>query len=145
MLLLEECGNLHYFEPYCITFYLSISIFGVHMLIVSTEHSKNCIFIMVERLLCKVGVTFSTFSTKMVLTPGVMRCPLLKGYLTITPQVHVGYEMVDIQLGSTHLVGYDHLISNKHEWNYCFIKNAHKISRILPNYICKNNWFSACF
>ena len=29
--------------------------------------------------------------------------------------------------------------------NYCFIKNTHKISRILPDFICKNNWFSACF
>ena len=28
---------------------------------------------------------------------------------------------------------------------YYFIKNAPKISRILPNFICKNNWFSACF
>ena len=30
-------------------------------------------------------------------------------------------------------------------WNNCFIKNAHKISRILPDFICKNNRFSACF
>ena len=25
------------------------------------------------------------------------------------------------------------------------IKNAHKISKILSNFICKNNQFSACF
>ena len=31
------------------------------------------------------------------------------------------------------------------EWNNCFIENAHKISRILPDFICKNNRFSACF
>ena len=31
------------------------------------------------------------------------------------------------------------------EWNNFFIKNAHKISRILPGFICKNNRFSACF
>ena len=42
-------------------------------------------------------------------------------------------------------VGYNHLISNKREWNNCFIKNAHKISRILLALICKNNRFSACF
>ena len=35
-------------------------------------------------------------------------------------------------------------ISNKRERN-CFIINAHKISRILPDFICKNNRFSACF
>ena len=39
-------------------------------------------------------------------------------YLTIIPQVHVGYEMIDSQR-----VGYNHLISNKREWNNCFIKN----------------------
>ena len=42
--------------------------------------------------------------------------------------------------------GYDHLVSNKCEWNiFCFIKNTHKISRILPYFIWKNNQFSACF
>jgi len=80
------------------------------MLMESTEHSKNGIFTMVARLLRKVGVTFSIFSTEMVLTPGVMRCPLSNGHLTIiTPRVHVGYEMVDSQLGITRLVGYNHL------------------------------------
>ena len=40
--------------------------------------------------------------------------------------------------------GYNHLISNKCEWNNCFIKNAQKILRILPDCICKNNRFSTC-
>ena len=40
---------------------------------------------------------------------------------------------------------YNHLISNKREWNNCFIKNVHKISRILHDCICKNNRFSAFF
>ena len=35
-------------------------------------------------------------------------------------------------------VGYNHLISNKRERNNCFVKNAHKIWRILPGFICKN-------
>ena len=55
--------------------------------------------------------------------------------LTIIPRVRVGYEMVDSQLDATHLVGHNHLISNKHEWNNCFIKNAHKISMNLPDFI----------
>ena len=38
-------------------------------------------------------------------------------------------------------VGYDQLISNKREWNDCFIKNAQKISRILADFICKNDRF----
>ena len=42
-------------------------------------------------------------------------------------------------------VGYNHLISSKRKWNNFFTKNAHKISRILPDFICKNNRFSACF
>ena len=33
----------------------------------------------------------------------------------------------------------------RYDWNNCFIKNSHKISRILPDFICKNNRFSACF
>ena len=49
------------------------------------------------------------------------------------------------QLGAVRLVGYNHLISNKRGWNNCFIKNAHKILKILPDFICKNNRFSACF
>ena len=35
--------------------------------------------------------------------------------------------MIDSQLGATLLVGYDHLISNKREWNNCFIKNNQEI------------------
>ena len=35
-------------------------------------------------------------------------------YLTITPRVRVGYELAI-------------LISNKWEWNNCFIENAYKI------------------
>ena len=62
-------------------------------------------------------------------------------YLTTIPRVRVGYEMVDSQRGAF----YNHLICNKYEWNNCFIKTAHKISRILPDFICKNNRFSACF
>ena len=46
--------------------------------------------------------------------------------LTIIPRVRVGYEMVDSQRGAQRLVGYDDLISNKREWNNCFIKNAQK-------------------
>ena len=53
--------------------------------------------------------------------------------------------MVDNQLGATRLVGYNHLTSNKCEWNNCFIKNAHKISRILPDFICKTNHFQLVF
>ena len=70
------------------------------------------------------------------------RCNLLmqpedptKGYLTIISLVRVGCEMEDSQRGE------EHLISNKREWK----KNAHKISRILPDVISKNDQFSACF
>ena len=42
-------------------------------------------------------------------------------------------------------VGYNLLISNKREWNNWFIKNDHNISRILPDFISKNNRFSAGF
>ena len=35
--------------------------------------------------------------------------------------------MIDSQRGAKRRVGYDHLISNKHEWNNCFIKNHQEI------------------
>ena len=41
-------------------------------------------------------------------------------------------------------ISYNHAISNKREWNNCFINNAHKISRNPSNFVCKNR-FSACF
>ena len=44
--------------------------------------------------------------------------------------MRVGYELAN-----------NSLISNKREWNNCFIENAHKIWRILPNCICKSNRF----
>ena len=42
-------------------------------------------------------------------------------------------------------VGYNHLISNESEWNNCFIKNVNKISRNLPDFICKSNRLLARF
>ena len=65
-----------------------------------------------------------------------LQVPIVLGMGTIIPQMRVGWDV---------WVGYNHLISNKHEWNNCFIKNTHKISRILPDFICKNNRFLACF
>ena len=40
-------------------------------------------------------------------------------YLTIVPRVHVGY---------------NHFISNKHEWNNCFIENNQEILLDLANF-----------
>ena len=41
--------------------------------------------------------------------------------------MRVGYEMIDSQRGAHHRVSYNHLISNKREWNNCFIKNNQEI------------------
>ena len=35
--------------------------------------------------------------------------------------------MIDSQQGAKRRVGYNHLISNKREWNNCFIKNHQQI------------------
>ena len=43
-------------------------------------------------------------------------------YLTIIPRTRVGYELLDSGRGAKHRVGYHKLISNKREWNNCFIK-----------------------
>ena len=36
--------------------------------------------------------------------------------------MHLGYELFDSGRGEEHRVGYHKLISNKREWNNCFIK-----------------------
>ena len=51
-------------------------------------------------------------------------------YLTIIPRACVGYEMIDSQRGA----GYNHLISNKREWNNCFIKNNREILLYLADF-----------
>ena len=57
-----------------------------------------------------------------------------------------GYEMVDSQRGLNRRVGYNHLIPNKRTWNNnCFIKNAHKILRILPTLFVKTTDFQLVF
>ena len=43
-------------------------------------------------------------------------------YLTIIPRARFGYKIRDKRR-----VGFNHLISNKHEWNYCFTKNNQEI------------------
>ena len=43
-------------------------------------------------------------------------------YLTIIPRTCVGYELLDSGRGAKHRFGYHKLISNKREWNNCFIK-----------------------
>ena len=42
-------------------------------------------------------------------------------YLTIIPRTRVGYEVLNSGRGANHRVGYQKLISNKREWNNCFI------------------------
>ena len=42
--------------------------------------------------------------------------------------------MIDSQRGATRLVGYNHLISNKCEWNNCFIKNNQEILLVLTDF-----------
>ena len=46
-------------------------------------------------------------------------------YLTTIPRARVGYEMIDSQRGTQRQPGYNQLVSNKREWNNCFIRNSH--------------------
>ncbi len=53
-------------------------------------------------------------------------------------RVRVGYKMVDSQWGMLHQVGSNYLISNKHKWDNCFIKNTHRIAIFeLPGSSCQ--------
>ena len=56
----------------------------------------------------------------------------VQGHLTIIPQARVWYEMVDSQRGalSAELAQYNHLISNKGEWNNVLLKTPPKQSKL---------------
>ena len=71
----------------------------------------------------------SIFSPQMEATVFIIQFAVFKieEYLTIIPQARVGYEVINSQRGAKRRVGYNHLISNKCEWNNCFIKNHQKI------------------
>ena len=60
-------------------------------------------------------------------------------YLTIIPRARVGYEMIDSQRGAQRRVGYNHLISNKREWNNCFIKNRQEMLIVLADFALQDN------
>ena len=62
------------------------------------------------------------------------QCFSLGHYLTIIPRARVGYEMIDSQRGAQRRVGYNHLISNKREWNNCFIKNNQEMLLYLADF-----------
>ena len=54
--------------------------------------------------------------------------------LTITSRTRVGHELSDSRRGAEHRVGYHKLISNKREWNNCFIKYQ-TLDKIILNFI----------
>ena len=63
-------------------------------------------------------------------------------YLTIISRMCVGYELLDSGRGAKHQVGYHKLISNKREWNNCFIKYQ-TLDKNISNYIFYRQEFSA--
>ena len=59
----------------------------------------------------------------------------------------VGYKMIiaNLALCTSLAIYMYHLISSAQWWNNnCFIKNTHKMLRIFPDFICKNNRHGAC-
>ena len=63
-------------------------------------------------------------------------------YLTSIPRARVGYELLDSGRGAEHRVGYHKLISNKREWNNCFIKYQ-TLDENISNFIFYRLEFSA--
>ena len=59
--------------------------------------------------------------------------------------MRVGYEMVYSQRGAKHRVGYNHLISNKREWNNCFIKTLTKYREFFPTLFVETTDFQLVF
>ena len=66
-------------------------------------------------------------------------------YLTIIPRWRVGYEMFNSQRGAWHRVGYNHLRSNKYEWNNIFIKTPTKYREFFPTLFVKTTEFQLVF
>ena len=56
--------------------------------------------------------------------------------------MRVGYELLDSGRGAEHRVGYHKLISNKREWNNCFIKYQ-TLDKKISNFIFFRLEFSA--
>ena len=56
--------------------------------------------------------------------------------------MRIGYELLDSGWGAKHRVGYHKLISNKREWNNCFIKYQ-TLDKNISNYIFYRLEFSA--
>ena len=50
--------------------------------------------------------------------------------LIMNTRARIGYEVIDSQRGAWNRVGFNHIISNKHEWNNWFITNAPKNRKI---------------
>ena len=59
------------------------------------------------------------------------------GYLKIIPQGRVTCQLIDSLLDKNCLVGNNHLMSNKREWNNCSIKNNQGILLDLVDFISK--------
>ena len=96
------------------------------------------------KIATKKGMVYACCSYNTQFNDGLSVLPMQSStclYLTIIRQVPVGSEMIDSQRGAQHQVGYNHLISNNHEWNICFIKNRtiFLLKTILLISLCKNN------
>lgn len=58
--------------------------------------------------------------------------------------VHVEYDIIDSQIEAHRSVGCNHLISNKCEWNNCFIKNAQSMDKSTQLYFVRTNRMLQC-
>ena len=69
---------------------------------------------------------------------------LIGQYVSKT-RMRVGYERVDSRRGAWRQFGYNHLVSNKGEWDNCFIKNPATCREFFPNSFVKTTDFQVVF
>ena len=74
---------------------------------------------------------------KISLQQELLTYSLFRIHLTIAPRASVGYEMIDSEEARRAELATYHLLSNKHEWNNCFIKTIDKYCQILLIAVCK--------
>ena len=113
-----------------LVFHLTLIVFHTH--IVSTKELVKEFFDEFGRFLCVFTFCLCNFLIYHFFV-----------YLTIIPRTRVGYELLDSGRGAKHRVGYYKLISNKREWNNCFIKYQTHGSYIHHLSNCSPRGFSA--
>ena len=115
---------------------------------ITRKTMKLCTLMITQFLLPRLKGILLVYIHFMSLLNGAMSCHLLsfEKAKTFLYQLNSKNAVNNYSTSARWIwVGYNHLISNKREWNNCFIKNAHKISWNLPTLFVETTDFQLVF